>query len=153
MSIAKGEIAILVFDALGLNDGLTEPLPGEVAYVMGVMERTVAQWEKKGIQLGYIYSDPVIGPDPSDPTGLADTDVDAVVNNIAVKSAPKFGRMASPDVKAMAHEGYALLFSVVLPTLEQHPYQPAGQGNCGGYMPIIEELTIPDDGSIDDITI
>ena len=159
MSKTKGDLAIEVFNLLAMNDGLTEPTPGEVSYVMQRMEQTVAQWEKKGIHLGYKYADPAYGPDTNDESGVFDTDESAVTTNLAVIVAPKFGRSASPDVKSQAKESYELLFTTELPTRQQNPNMPSGQGYSGlggfsgSYMPIVEELTIPDDGNIDGITI
>lgn len=154
MSKTKGELAIEVFDALAMNDGLTEPTAGEVEYVMKRIEQMAATWERKGIFIGYKYADPVYGPDANDESGVLDTDEAPVVMNAAVLCAPKFGRSASQDIKAQAKEGYELLFITVLPTRQQNPNMPSGQGysGCGGfyssYMPIDEEITVPDDGTL-----
>lgn len=155
MSKTKGDLAIEVFDALAMNDGLTEPTPGEVEYVMKRMEQMVAMWERKGIFIGYKYSDPTYGVDSNDESGVLDTDEAAVVTNAAVACAPKFGRSASPDIKSQAKESYELLFITQLPTMQQNPNMPSGQGYSGlggfasSYMPIEEDITIPDDGTLD----
>lgn len=159
MAVTKGDIAIQVFDTLGMSDGLTEPTPGEYAYSMKVTEQMIAMWERKGLHLGYIYSDPEFGVDTNDDSGLKDTDVLAVVNNTAVRVAPKFGRSASQDIKSQAHEGYRLLFDTIPPVRAQNPSMPAGQGNnyCypgrySAYMPTEEQITVPDDGQLGDLT-
>lgn len=155
MGKTKGELAIEVFDALAMNDGLTEPTAGEVSYVMKRMEQMVAMWERKGIFIGYKYADPTYGPDTNDDSGVTDTDEVSVVTNAAVVVAPKFGRSASPDIKSQAKESYELLFETVLPIRKQNPNMPSGQGYsgfngyCGDYMPISDDITIPDDGTLD----
>ena len=152
MSKTKGELAIEVFDALAMNDGLTEPTVKEVEYVMKRIEQMVATWERKGIFVNYKYADPTYGPDTNSESGIVDTDEAPVVMNAAVLCAPKFGRSASQDVKAQAKEGYELLFSIVLPQRQQSIDQPSGQGNnywgnpYSSYMPDEEQITIPDDG-------
>ena len=121
------------------------------------LDAMMAEWNGRGIRLGYpIGADPTDG-DLDDVTNVPDSANEAVFLNLAVKLAPSFGKTVMPETKVSAR---AALNTVSLrntspPVMQLPSSLPRGQGNKpwrNSVNPFMPEPTDPllagDDGEI-----
>ena len=91
----------------------------------------MADWNGKGIRLGYpIPSSPQDG-DLDEQTNVPDSAYEAIICNLAVRLAPSYGKVVMPETKATGKQGYdTLLQRATFPLEQQLPgTMPAGAGN------------------------
>lgn len=95
------------------------------------LDAMMADWNGKGIRLGYpIASEPGSG-DLNAVTNVPDSANEAVITNLAIRIAPMFGKQISIETKATARESYnTILARAAMPSEMQMPENmPAGAGN------------------------
>jgi hypothetical protein len=89
------------------------------------LEAMLAQWDERGIRLGYSYGT-TIGAE----SGLPALAYEAVVASLAVKLAPSYGKQPSALTLAAAKIGYDLLLrQAAQPPQQQLRSMPSGAGN------------------------
>jgi len=130
MSWTKRQLINQAFSEIGLASYDFDMQPEEYEDAMRQMDSMLADWEAKGIDLGY--------PVPTTPSG-GDLDEDTTINlyanravytNLALLIAPSHGKLVSSETKASAKSGYnTLLLKATLPTAMQFPANlPKGAG-------------------------
>jgi len=127
----KGELVNSAYEELRISGLTTNPTPEDVTLAIKLMDRMVAQWRNKTLCLG--YEDTVDSVNPSQNSGLATQEEDAVIQNLAVRLSPAFGKQPQQETKASAKEAYDNLFSTELTYRESDPYLPQGAGHYAYY--------------------
>jgi len=131
MGYTKRKFILDAFDELVLADYVFDLTDDEIQSQARRLERMMADWNAKGIRLGYsLSSDPDnIGLDTE--TDVPDSANEAIVCNLAVRIAPSFGKQVSMETKQTARIGYQTLLSrATLPNEMQLPgTMPSGAGN------------------------
>jgi hypothetical protein len=159
MSYTKRQYVIAAFEEIGLASYVFDLTTTNCCRLVRRLDAMMAQWNAKGIRLGY--------PLPSNPdsTSLdADTEVpdaanEAIILNLGIRIAPGYGKSVSPDTKISAKAAYTTLLGwTAQPTPEkQFPRTlPTGAGQKAWrydqdpFMPIpVDPLTTGGDGVLD----
>lgn len=112
----------------GLDFNVT---PDENENALRRLDSMMAEWNGKGIRVGYaLISTPDDGDIDSD-SGVPDVAVEAIYMNLAIRLAPGYGKTLSQDTRITAKQGYnTLLARAVFPTPQPMPStMPRGAGN------------------------
>lgn len=158
MSWTKRQFVVQAFEEIGLASYVFDLSPEQMDSALRRLDSMMAAWNAKGIRLGY----PIPG-NPQDSsleekTGVPDSANEAVYMGLAVRLAPGFGKVVSPDTKSAAKQGYDTLLSrAAMPMEQQLPgSMPAGAGNkpwCkndGPFLtPPVDPLLAGQDGEIE----
>jgi len=131
MGWTKRQFLNAAFEEIGLAAYVFDLTPEQLESAMRRMDVMMATWNAKGIRVGY--------PIPSSPenstldqeTGVPDAANEAIITNTAVRLAPGFGKVVSPDTKAAAKQAYeALMAKAAMPMEQQFPSTlPRGAGH------------------------
>ena len=101
------------------------PSPTETVLALKRLNGLLLHWENQNIYLGWN-----VGADnPNDESGLPDWAQEAVFTNLALKLAPTFGKMATPDMKSEASETYNAICLSCYANMEYPDTMPVGAGN------------------------
>lgn len=130
MSYTKRKLVEGAFAGLALGDAFNVPVEDKLM-ALGIMEAMIAQWEVRGIVLGYTMP---LNPDDSnldDESGIAPKHVLAVIRNLELELAPTFGKVVAPERARQAKTYYdALLLAATQPPQQQlRAGMPLGAGN------------------------
>jgi hypothetical protein len=91
----------------------------------------MADWNGKGIRLGYPLPGSPQDSELDEPTLVPDSANQAILTNLAIRLAPSYGKMLMPETKAVAKDSYnTLLQRATAPIPQQLPAtMPSGAGN------------------------
>ena len=97
------------------------------------LDTMMAEWNGRGIRLGYPLPGSPADTDISAEAGTPDSAHDAIVTNLAIRLAPSYGKQVSVETKTTARHGFnTLLARAAIPPQMQLPGTfPAGAGNKG----------------------
>lgn len=130
MSYTKRQLVEEAFTELGLGDAFNIP-PEDKLRALRRMEAMIAQWETRGIALGYALPLNPVDSNLDDASGIADKYVLAVQMNLAMALAPSFGKAVATETRQQAKAYYdALLIEATTPPQQQlRGGMPLGAGN------------------------
>ena len=94
----KRDIVTAAFAEIGLADYVFDLQPEQLEHAKTSLDRMAATWNGQGIAIAY----PLGASDLDDVLPVPDWAHDALVMGLAVRLAPGFGKMVSPDTKAAA---------------------------------------------------
>ena len=146
MSWTKREFVNQAFEEIGFAYGYDLD-PDQLQSALRKLDGMMAQWNGKGIRLGYPLSS-----SPSSTTLDQDSEVpdyanEAIYLNLALRIAPGFGKMPSRELKQFAKQAYnALLSRSTMPNERQITNLPKGAGNKPWRLtddPFLEDATDP----------
>lgn len=130
--IAKIDIVLAAYEELRISGLTSKATPEEITTGVKRLDSMILGWKNKNLCVNYIPSESYNNIDPNQDSGLNDSDMFAVVANLAKNLCAIFGKACHPQTKADAKNGYDELFSVVLPERENDPYLPLGSGRPFG---------------------
>jgi len=129
------------FEEIGLASYAYDATAEELTGAMRRLDGMMAEWNARGIRIGYpIPSGPATGQ-LTDETAVPDSAWEAVVLNLAIRIAPSYGKNVMPATMTGAKRAFnALLNLHAQPAEMQLPVMPAGAGNKpwrydGNYLP------------------
>ena len=96
---------------LAMGDYQFDVTPDERAATRTSLDAMMAEWDAVGITLGYTTSD---GDNDADDMTTPPWADQAIWSNLALRMAPDFGKMPSPDLKRDARRGMDLVTSKTL---------------------------------------
>lgn len=130
MGYSRRQFVTKAFEKIGLASYVYDLEPDQLEAVAEDLNAMMALWDAKGIRLGFpIPGDPSQG-DLDDPTNVPYSANIAIYCNLAVLIAPNFGKVPSPELKAMAKLGYDTLSArAAFPPQMQMKVMPTGAGN------------------------
>lgn len=131
MSWTKRQIVEQAFEEIGISTYVFDLQPGQLQSAMYKLDAMMAEWDAKGIRLGYPISSSQNNADLDDDSGLPDWCVGPVYTNLGMRLAPSFGKQIHPATRADAKMGYnVILQRAARPPEMQFPHElPLGAGN------------------------
>jgi len=131
MSYTKRQFVTAAFEEIGLASYVFDLQPQDLQTALRRLDAMMAEWNAKGIRLGY--------PIPANPqqseldeeTFVPDSANEAIITNLGIRIGPGFGKTVSMDTKIVAKQGYNTLLSrATVPAEQQLPgTMPSGAGN------------------------
>lgn len=130
MGWTKKQLIMDAFAEIGLG-GAFNVSPDHQQLALRRMDAMLADWNGKGIRLGYPLPSSPAGSSLEDDSGLPDAAHQAVIAGLAIRLAPIFGKTLSQDTRTTAAAGYnTLLARAAFPPEQQLPNTlPRGAGN------------------------
>lgn len=126
----KQEIIDHALELLAIASYEFELSANERQSCLNFLDRMMAEWDSRGIRVGYALSGNGQSSSTADQSGLSDWAITPVAANLAMRVAPMFGKAISNDVANIAKTG---LESIELttyspPPMIYPPTAPRGQG-------------------------
>lgn len=131
MGYSKRQFVISAFEEMGLADYAHDLQANDLQFGLKRLDAMLAEWNGKGIRLGYpLVSDPDNG-DLDTETGVPDSANEAIITNLSIRISPSYGRPVLMETKATAKNGYdTLLMRATNPRQKQFPSTlPLGAGH------------------------
>ena len=131
MGYSKRQFVAAAFEEIGLASYVFDLQPEQLQSAMRRIDAMMADWNGKGIRLGYPLPNSPQDSDLDEPTLVPDWANEAIITNGAVRLAPGYGKVVMPETKAVAKDSYnTLLQRATMPPEKQLPAtMPAGAGN------------------------
>ena len=131
MGYSKRQFVAAAFEEIGLASYVFDLQPEQLQSAMRRIDAMMADWNGKGIRLGYPLPNSPQDSDLDEPTLVPDWANEAIITNGAVRHAPGYGKVVMPETKAVAKDSYnTLLQRATMPPEQQLPAtMPAGAGN------------------------
>jgi hypothetical protein len=157
MGWTKRQIVMAAFEEIGLGAEVYDVQPGQLASALKRLDAMVAEWNGRGIRIGYPLPASPAESSLDDATNVPDSAVETLFLSLAVRIAPGYGKQVMPDTKASAIRGYNTLLARATTPVEMAlpSTMPAGQGNKPWRWgseeflePPAEEVQAGDDGDL-----
>jgi hypothetical protein len=131
MGYSKRQFVAAAFEEIGLASYVFDLQPEQLQSAMRRIDAMMADWNGKGIRLGYPLPGSPQDSDLDEPTLVPDSANQAIITNLAIRIAPGYGKVLMPETKAVAKDSYnTLLQRATAPIPQQLPStMPAGAGN------------------------
>lgn len=119
------------FEEIGLGSYAFELPPEQEQMALRRLDAMIAEWDARGIRLGWPISSSSDAIDPDQDPGATDRARQAIVTNLAIRLAGPFGKTIPAMVATTAWQSLANLVrsSVVVPVMQFPSDVPAGAGN------------------------
>lgn len=146
----KGQLVQEAFTEIGLAAYDFDLTSDEVQTAIRRLDAMAANWEGRGWTFGYNLPSEFDGSDPSNPSGIADTDALLFALNLAVAIAPAYGKTPSIETKVAARQAIENIRSrFVKPAEVQYRNtMPRGAGNRRGWVAVQNFYPVPDTGPV-----
>jgi hypothetical protein len=131
MGYTKRQFILAAFEEIGLASYTFDLQPEQLESARRRLDAMIADWNGKGIRLGYpIPSSPEQGSIDEE-TNVPDSAYEAIICSLGIRLAPSYGKQVMPMTMATAKQGYdTLLQRATFPLEQQMPStMPAGAGN------------------------
>lgn len=131
MGYSKRQFVTAAFEEIGLASYVFDLQPEQLQSALNRLDAMMADWNGKGIRLGYPLPGSPQYSDLDEPSEVPDSANEAIFTNLAIKLAPSYGKSVMPETKVTAKESYnTLLMRATTPLEMQLPgTMPAGAGN------------------------
>ena len=131
MGYSKRQFVTAALEEIGLASYVFDLQPEQLQSAMRRLDAMIADWNGKGIRLGYPLPGSPQDSDLDEPSEVPDSANEAIITNLAVRLAPSYGKTVSPDTKGTAKNSYNTLLSrATKPNQQQMPGRmPSGAGN------------------------
>ena len=144
-------------EEIGLASFAYDATAEELTGAMRRLDSMMAEWNARGVRIGYPIPDGPATGALTDETSVPDSAWEAVVTNLAIRLAPSYGKQVMPATMTGAKRSFAALLNLhAAPAEMQLPQMPAGAGNkpwgywSGAYLPGPEDrLATGDDGLLE----
>jgi len=128
MGYTKRQICEAAFSELGLASYVFDTQPDALDDAMKRLDAMLAEWNGRGIRLGYPIPSSPEGGDLDAEAGVPDRAWEACVTNLALRIAPSFGKTPMRETKVAAKQSLQTVMTLRPPTRELRT-MPAGSGN------------------------
>lgn len=131
MGYSKRQFILAAFEEIGLAAYTFDLQPDQLESARRRLDAMIADWNGKGIRLGYpIPSSPQDGSIDEE-TNVPDSAYEAIICSLGIRLAPSYGKQVMPMTMATAKQGYdTLLQRATYPLEQQMPStMPSGAGN------------------------
>jgi hypothetical protein len=131
MGYTKRQFILAAFEEIGLAAYTFDLQPDQLESARRRLDAMIADWNGKGIRLGYpIPSSPQDGSIDEE-TNVPDSAYEAIICSLGIRLAPSYGKQVMPMTMATAKQGYdTLLQRATYPLEQQMPStMPSGAGN------------------------
>lgn len=130
MGYTRRDFVNAALEEIGLASYAYDATAEELTGTMRRLDAMLAEWNAKGVRVGYpIPSGPASGS-LDDETGVPDSAWEAITCALAMRIAPSYGKQVMPATMANAKRAYNTLLNLHAAPIEmQMPSMPAGAGN------------------------
>lgn len=133
MSWTKRQLIEAALENIGIAAFEFDIQSDELASGLRRLEAMMADWNARGIRIGYpLYSDPD-NADVTEQSGVPDYAVEGIITNLSLKLAPSYGREVSRETKVAAKNSLMTLkmrVGVLNPVEKKFPQSlPRGGGH------------------------
>lgn len=131
MGYTKRQFVNGAFEEIGLAGYVFDLQPDQLQGAMRRLDAMMAEWNAKGIRLGYPLPGSPNAGDLDTETNAPDSTWEAIITNLAIRIAPGYGKVVAVETKAIAKDAYnTLLQRSAFPLEMQFPTtMPTGAGN------------------------
>jgi len=128
---SKRQFVTAALTEIGLADYVFDLQPQDLEVALRRLDAMMAEWNAKGIRLGYPIPGSPQFSDLDEPSNVPDSANEAIITNLGIRLAPSYGKQVMNETKATAKQGYNTLLSrATFPLEQQMPStMPAGAGN------------------------
>ena len=119
MGYSKRQFVAAAFEEIGLASYVFDLQPEQLQSAMRRLDAMIADWNGKGIRLGYPLPGSPQDSDLDEPTLVPDSANQAIITNLAIRIAPSYGKVVMPETKAVAKDSYNTLLQRATAPLEQ----------------------------------
>lgn len=130
MAYSKRQFVTAAFEEIGLASYVFDLQPQDLETALRRLDAMMAEWNAKGIRLGYPLPGSPQFSDIDSPSEVPDSANEAIICNLAMRLAPGFGKTLNTLTASTAKQGYnTLLARATMPMQQQFPRTlPAGAG-------------------------
>lgn len=130
MGYSKRQFVQAAFEEIGLATYTFDLQPQQFESALRRLDAMMAEWNGKGIRLGYPLPGSPENSDLDSESEVPDSANEAIITNLAVRIAPSYGRTPMPETKITAKTAYNTLLSrATMPPEQQFPSTlPYGAG-------------------------
>ena len=111
MGYSKQQFVTAAFEELGLAAYVFDLAPQDLQTALRRLDAMMAEWNAKGIRLGYPLPGSPQDASLTDPSGVPDSANETIITNLALRLAPGFGKQVAAQTMATAKMGYNTLLS------------------------------------------
>ncbi len=131
MGYSKRQFITAALSEIGLADYVFDLQPQDLESGLRRLDSMMAEWNAKGIRLGYPIPGSPQFSDINSPSEVPDSANEAIITNLAIRLAPSYGKQVMAETKVAAKNAYNTLLSrATLPAEQQLPgSMPSGAGN------------------------
>jgi hypothetical protein len=131
MGYTKQQFISAAFEEIGLASYVFDLQPEQQESALRRLDAMMADWNAKGIRLGYPLPSSPQDSTLSEETLVPDSAYEAIICSLAIRLAPSFGKTVMIETKTTAKQGYDILLQrATFPLEKQLPATtPAGAGN------------------------
>jgi hypothetical protein len=140
MSYTKRQLVEAAMAEIGLASYAFDLLPEPRELALRRLDSMMAEWNTRGLRLGYPVPDDPSGSDIDDDSYLPDAAWEAVITNLALRMAPSYGKQVNIETKVTArHALNTILARASMPAEMKLPAMPSGAGNKSFDDPFLSE--------------
>jgi hypothetical protein len=131
MGYSKRQFVNAALEEIGLASYVFDVQPEQLEFAMRRLDAMMADWNGKGIRLGYPLPGSPQDSSLDEQTLVPDSAFEAIICNLGIRLAPSYGRQVMMETKATAKQAYDILLQrATFPLEQQLPAQmPSGAGN------------------------
>jgi len=134
MSYTKGELVLEALNEIGIADYDFDIGTEQTESAMRRLDAMMAQWDSKGIKLGYPIPSTADGSELAQDSNISDVAWEAVILNLAIRVAPSYGKTVAQETRILAKAAMNSLYSISSPVAEMQLRQmPKGAGYKADY--------------------
>lgn len=130
MSWTKRQFVVGAYEEVGLASYVYDMEPDDLQLALRRLDAMMAQWNLKGIRIGYPLPSTQGASDLDDATTVPDSANEAIFTGLAIRIAPGLGKTVSSDTKITHRLAYKTLLGHSAKTHERQlpGTMPRGQG-------------------------
>jgi hypothetical protein len=131
MGYSKRQFVTAALEEIGIASYSFDVSPEQLESALRRLDSMIADWNGKGIRLGYPLPSSPEFSDIDAESEVPDSANEAIITNLAIRIAPSYGKQLMVETKITARDAYqTLLNRATLPPQQQLPgSMPAGAGN------------------------
>ena len=131
MGYSKRQFVSAALEEIGLALYTFDMQPEQLESALRRLDAMMADWNAKGIRLGYPIPSSPQDSDLDQQTEVPDSAYEAIICSLGIRLAPSYGKQVMMETKATAKQGYDILLQrATFPLQKQLPStMPSGAGN------------------------
>lgn len=130
MSWTKRQFIDAAYEEIGMASYTFDLEPEQYQGALRTFDAMMAEWNAKGIRIGYPIPSTPDGSDLDEVTTVPDSANQAIITNLALRLCPKHGKTPNSFTMISAKSAFNVLLSIAcLPDEMRLPSMPAGAGN------------------------
>lgn len=154
MSYTKRQLIEAALAELGMASYSFDVMPEQIETALHRLDAMMAEWNARGLRLGYSLPRSPELSDASNDSGIPDSAWDAVITNLAVRLAPSYGKAVSAATMMIASHAMNTLYALMATTNEMRLQAiPCGAGSKQLDAPFLpdapSDLVAGHDGTLD----